>query len=268
MTASFTSRLGLYKVNPGTGELVDPVKLNNSMDRLDSAVGAGGMTAAARAALTSTTAFDGQMVRETDTRKLYVRNNTQGVWEQMLVSVGGLVDIDSTGKILFGTGGDTNLYRAGTNVLKTDDQFQPAGGLFVSNGAHKLMTQSNDFQLAANYTMTTTVTDLPGMTWTFTTIRANALAVVTWHGDFTTTGSGVGTGIMRLAIDGADLINPQALFNGGNTTAGARATVGNQAHITLGAAGSHTIKARAQESATLGMILQSLHTSMNIQIFE
>lgn len=272
MSASATAKLGLDKPNPGTGEPVDVAKLNASMDKIDAAMGGTTVTSTTRPA----TPFDNQHIRETDTRRFYVRNNTLGTWEQLLVSAGGLVEIDTTGKILLGV--DTNLYRSAANTLKTDDAMVVTGALtsgaitapsaVINGGAHKLMTQANDFQLASAYPLTATLTDLPGMSWTFTTLRANALAVVTWHGDFQTTGGTVGTGLLKINVDAVDVASPQAIFNAANTTAGGRATPGNQTHISLAAAGSHTIKLRAQQSGALGMTLNALHTTMDILIFE
>lgn len=306
MTSSLTARAGLYKVNPGTGELVDPVKLNNSMDKIDSLLGAPGMTTAARTAMT---AFDGQIARETDgTKRLFIRDTPGAAWKQVMMAdspyasaivsnrplaadtafsstVGAEAQqrliVTADGKYTWGSGtavGDTNLYRSAANVLKTDDAMVVTGtltsgaitapGAVINSGAHKLLTQVNDLQLAAAYTLTATLTDLPGMSWTFFTLRANALAVCTWHGDFTTTGGTVGTGLLKLNVDTVDVASPQAIFNAANTTAGGRATTGNQTHITLSASGSHTIRLRAQMSGTLGMLLQALHTTLNIQIYE
>lgn len=274
MSSSLTSRLGLVKPNPGTGEPVNvATQINATLDKIDAAISAASVTAATRPAAP----FDGQLIRETDTRRMYVRNNTQVAWDQVLTSAGGLVEVDTAGKILLGV--DTNLYRSAANTLKTDDALVVTGaltsgaitasGAVINSGNHKLMTQANDLNSTGTLNLSTTITDVPGCTWTFFTLRANAMAIITYHGDFETTAGSAGTGIVQLSVDGAAVINPQAMFNGGNTTLGTRASTGNQAHVILAAAGSHTIKIRGQMAVgTTGIRLNPGHTSMNIQIFE
>lgn len=295
MSAGATARLGLPKPNPGTGELVNVVtQMNAAYDKIDTTAGA--------APYTSTTLpsapYHGQMVRETDTRRVRIWNATQGSWDQFVVSgsthlaqveveravvadhayrtkVSGeasqryVMQVDGRMEWGNGAGGrDTTLYRAGADVLKTDDQFQAVGGVYLANGSHRVLTNWQDRSLASAYPLTTTITDIPGMSWTFTTLRSGALAIVTYSGDFLTGGSSAGTGTMRLNVDAADVASCQAIFNAGNTTAGSRSTSGNQAFITLGGAGSHTIKARGNLVGAGPITLQALHTTMNIQIFE
>lgn len=265
MSSSTTPRLGFVKPNPGTGEPVNvATQINATLDKIDAAISAASVTSGTRPA----SPFDGQIIRETDSRLMYVRNNTQSAWDGILTSPGGTLFVNSSNQLVWSN--DTILYRSAANTLKTDDHLQVAhtSGILVNGGAHKMLTQVMDFQLGAAYPLTATVTDLPSMTWTFSTLRANALAVVKWVGDFTTTAGSAGTGLMRINVDGVDVATPEAHFNGGNTTAGTRSTTSNDTHVILSSAGSHTIKARASMAGTLGMKLEALHTTMNILIFE
>lgn len=77
--STLTTRLGLTKPdpNPTTGDFVDVAVLNTDFDKIDAAVSATVATSATRPA----TPFDGQLVRETDTRRVIVRNATQSVWD-------------------------------------------------------------------------------------------------------------------------------------------------------------------------------------------
>lgn len=294
MSSSTTARLGFVKPTPGTGEPVNlATQINAMLDKIDAALGATIVTSTTR----PVSPWDGQVIRETDTRRLYVRNNTQSAWDQLVVAGSthlSQIDVEraavgdhtyrtkvtgesqprlivqADGVLSWGSGGgasDTNLYRGGASILKTDDTFD-APSYRVQGSAGKLMTQFNDFQLGAQYTLTATMTDLSGMSWTFSTVKANAIAVVTWRGDFNTTASSAGTGVMRINVDAVDVATPEAHFSGANTAAGARSTSGNETHIILGSAGSHTIKARASMSGTLGMRLEAAHTTMNVRIFE
>lgn len=152
MTSSLTSRLKLYKANPGTGENVDVAKLNQSLDKIDGAIGATEVTSTTRPA----TPYPNQLIRETDTRRLYIWNATQSSWDQIVVSgsrfrstvdverdtigqtffsgyIAGdaqpRITIQAGGPIFWGAGGtqDVNLYRAGANTLKTDNNVQIVG---------------------------------------------------------------------------------------------------------------------------------------------
>lgn len=156
-----TTRLGLQKPNddPQTGDFLDVNVLNSNADKLDAAVGATPVTSATRPAAP----FDGQFIRETDTRRLYVRNNTEGVWEQIATpgparfrspfdverdtagqtfyngyltgEANPRFSVSGTGGINWGpgsAGGDTNLYRGSVgNQLRTDDDFVVGGSLEV-----------------------------------------------------------------------------------------------------------------------------------------
>lgn len=74
-----TSRLALAKPDPDpvTGDFVNIATLNTNSDKIDAAVGAPPFTVATHPA----SPFHGQLIRETDTRRLLVWNTTQAVWD-------------------------------------------------------------------------------------------------------------------------------------------------------------------------------------------
>lgn len=84
MSTSSTSRLGLIKPNPGTGEPVNVAHLNNAFDKIDSVVGATICTSATRPA----NPFHGQIIRETDTRAIRIWNATQSTWDTIIITPG------------------------------------------------------------------------------------------------------------------------------------------------------------------------------------
>jgi hypothetical protein len=80
--ATATTRLALRKPdpNPTTGDLVDVANdLNANWDKVDSVIGALICTAGTRPG----TPYDGQIIRETDTRKISVWNATQAIWQSL-----------------------------------------------------------------------------------------------------------------------------------------------------------------------------------------
>lgn len=74
-----TSRLALAKPDPdpATGDFVNVGTLNGNADKLDAAAGAFPCTAATRPGAP----WHGQIIRETDTRRVLVWNATQAVWD-------------------------------------------------------------------------------------------------------------------------------------------------------------------------------------------
>lgn len=81
MSTTSTTRLGIVKPTPGTGEPVNlQTQINDSWDKIDSAIGATICTSSTRPA----SPFHGQFIRETDTRKLYVWNATQSAWDLVM----------------------------------------------------------------------------------------------------------------------------------------------------------------------------------------
>jgi hypothetical protein len=82
-----TTRLGLVKPdpNPTTGDFVDVTVINANSDKIDAAVGATVCTSGTRPA----SPYDGQVIRETDTRRMYIWNATQAAWDQVLIGGAG-----------------------------------------------------------------------------------------------------------------------------------------------------------------------------------
>jgi len=77
MSSTTTSRLGLIKPTPGTGEPVNvATQINQAWDKIDAAIGATICTSTTR----PSPAFDGQIIRETDTGVIAVRNDAAGTW--------------------------------------------------------------------------------------------------------------------------------------------------------------------------------------------
>jgi hypothetical protein len=66
-----------------------------------------------------------------------------------------LTAIDSAGKLVFGSGGDTNLYRSASNTLATDDDFNIKGGkaLKIDGGTSGTVTLQTA-SVAGTYTLT------------------------------------------------------------------------------------------------------------------
>lgn len=74
-----TTRLALTKPdpNPTTGDFLDVTTLNTNFDSLDANIGAVPCTSGTRPA----SPWHGMLIRETDTRRLYVWNATQTTWD-------------------------------------------------------------------------------------------------------------------------------------------------------------------------------------------
>jgi len=159
-----TSRLALYKSASDGSEDVDYTQdIGDNLDKIDLAVGALAVT-------TSTfpsAPWDGQLVRDTDTDRLWVSNGTSpasGSWQEICTpaasqiftaGLGSEVSAAATnaivayvtddtanrftvggdGRIWWGSGAatlDTNLYRSAANTLKTDDSFAVGTNLTVA----------------------------------------------------------------------------------------------------------------------------------------
>lgn len=168
-----TSRLVLLKPNshPVTGDFVDISVINGNMDKLDGVVSATPCTSGTRPG----SPFQGQIILETDTGKVFVRSGSN--WLQIPVvnsagthlifsglelnltraastdtvlygqvvgdSVGRLL-IQASGRIEIGPGGaggrDVNLYRGGTNILQTDDSLV-VGGTITASAMRPVMSE-------------------------------------------------------------------------------------------------------------------------------
>lgn len=189
MSASTTSRLGLVKPSPGTGELVNvATQINASYDKIDDAIGAAPCTSTTR----PVSPFHGQIIRETDTRRLYAWNATNSAWDQIATAGPGRlrasldVDRDTSGQgaintyvsgdtnprmsvlgsgfISWGPGNaaaDVNLYRESAGVLKSDDTLISSGVAVTSDTTNSAAIQNVETVIATitNYTF------LPGVAY-------------------------------------------------------------------------------------------------------
>jgi hypothetical protein len=80
--ATSTTRLALRKPdpNPTTGDFVDvAADLSANWDKIDAAIGATICTSGTRPGAP----WDGQVIRETDTRRIAIWNNTQAIWQSI-----------------------------------------------------------------------------------------------------------------------------------------------------------------------------------------
>lgn len=101
MARTTTTRIALSKPTPGTGEPVNAsIDVGTNWDKVDAAVGAQICTSGTR----PVSPYDGQMIRETDTRRMYVWNATQSAWDQLVLPY-------PAGSILTGSGGSTGGLR-------------------------------------------------------------------------------------------------------------------------------------------------------------
>lgn len=81
MAELVTTRLSLVAPDPGTSEPVDLADhLADNWAKIDASIGAFPCTEATKPG----SPFDGQIIRTTDTRRVYVYNATQTRWEQVL----------------------------------------------------------------------------------------------------------------------------------------------------------------------------------------
>lgn len=102
-------------------------------------------------------------------------------------------------------------------------------------------------------TLSTSYQDVPGATKTFTTAKANTVAVVAINADASWGGSiTIGdTIIVTIAVDGTDDNSKSAIVVGtGSSFNGAAFGAGCTYAVTLASAGSHTIKMRAKRTAS------------------
>lgn len=247
MSSSSTSRLGLHKPDPGTGEPVDVAKLNQSMDKIDAAIAPAVVTSTTRPA----SPYPNQMIRETNTGRTYIWNATSSAWNQIVIPgvattladvvversaagdivIRGLVSGDSQSRVLISANGtmtwgsgsaspDTNLYRGGANMLKTDDNLEVAGYLDVDGGvsfgnAAMQPTESEDNTLNNGIASLTPIAGTPQVGHTFVAppsgsvmvsvsgyIQCGAAATQVILSFEVRQGSTVGSGTVIYAADG------------------------------------------------------------------
>jgi hypothetical protein len=179
MPQSPTPKLGLYRTLADGSEDYDVVlDLLNNWDKVDAAMGATAVTSSTRPA----SAYNGQMIRETDTGRIYVSNGTLpgsasfgtqpfvvGVRaigasaNVAMLKVGQSADtqdrfmVDSDSELWWGSGSatvDTNLYRSGANTLKTDDSLIVNGDLTVLGiGQSVYLERTSDTATASDATV-------------------------------------------------------------------------------------------------------------------
>ncbi len=256
MSETTTTRLGLTKPVPGSGEPVDLADhINGNLDKVDAAIGFAPVTSATRPVVP----FDGQAIRETDTGRIFYHNGSSPAsagWVQMAAAG---IDL-----------GTSNWSTAGSGSF---------GFLQVSNGlsAGSLSTGGAEIRpiralharATAVLNLTATVTDVPGATLTFTTTYPNTAYVAIWAANFNGIAAGTPTGIVQLNIDGSDLTAPELVWNQANVAAGSQTTGGTSYVGVLASAGSHTFKLRGSRSggADSQIRVNAAHTQLTLLIF-
>lgn len=115
-----------------------------------------------------------------------------------------------------------------------------------------------------DYTLTTTLTDIPSATRTFSTSAANARAVITAQCDCWVTTVGA-QAVIRLSVDGA--MQPEdVVFD--VPTASARIPGIGTWQVTLASSGSHTIKLRGYKDAGGASVLRLVASQLSIVVYE
>ncbi len=174
-----TTKLGLYKALADGSEFFNlTLDLLNNWDKIDAAMGATQVTSTTRPA----SAYNGQLIRETDTLRVYISNGTlpgsasfttqlftsggrtiSASGSTRLLKVGRTTDsddrfyIDADGVNWWGSGSatpDTNMYRSAVNTLKTDDNFTVAGNLQVDGiGQRTILVRNSDAAITSDATV-------------------------------------------------------------------------------------------------------------------
>lgn len=238
----FTSRLALNKPNPDpvTGDIVDITKLNENADKIDGAISATVCTSSTRPA----TPFQGQIIAETDTNKLYVRIGT--TWFRVFsenasvaLTTNGEINVtraaatdtayyaiangDTVGRLLIRADGqinwgpgngsrDVNLYRVTAGLLGTDDAFQAAGA--VAGAAYENIRTTPSASIAATETVIQSLTfpAVVGLTYNVTAVQscqgdaANVLALMRLRWATGSTLTTAGTRLLTI-LPNADVAN-------------------------------------------------------------
>lgn len=131
----------------------------------------------------------------------------------------------------------------------------------------KIQAKTYEGVCSSSVTIGTALADVTGATVTFTTATASALAVIIWTGDFNTTVAGAGViALVQTNTDGVDYA-PRQLLRDLNATG--RITLSQRLRLTLGAAGSHTIKLRTQKTGAGGTVQLGVdHTGLTVTVHE
>lgn len=108
-----------------------------------------------------------------------------------------------------------------------------------------------------------TLTDVPGVTITFTTETDLAEVQVWWFMDADLSGATTSTGNSRVLLDNVTPSDTFAMF--GAEVATDRATTGQQHKFTIPTAGSHTIKVQATTPANYTI---NVYTTLQLLVHE
>lgn len=289
MSRTTTTRIGLSKPTPGTGEPVNAsIDVGTNWDKVDAAVGAQICTSGTRPA----TPYDGQMIRETDTRRMYIWNATQSAWDQIVLpypagsiltgsggSTAGLrmtssgaaaanrylalrgsgdtVDhfaMDYDGLHQWGPGSgalDTNLYRSAADTLKTDDNLIVAGNLTVTGAFTGRQQRINQsVRTTSTGTFTTTETSIDSVS---ASLVSGRIYKVYWFGRIQ---SSVADGYVRLRIREDSVAGTQLQLGqiGTNVAASQSFTLMLEAEFTAVSTASKTFHVTAVRQSGTGNI--------------
>jgi hypothetical protein len=216
MSTSSTTRLGLVKPDPGTGEPVNvAAQINASMDKIDAAVGATICTSTTR----PSPPFNGQIIVETDTKRVYVYHQTTTTWLQLMVDAAEFLGsimltrpsstntilaaqasgdsqrryvVNAAGTMSWGPGNagqDVILQRTGANVLSV------SGAIGVSTGYDYVTSSITG--LGTSETVVLTVSSM--------VFKANTAYQVTMHGlVYGTTGERTHMRLRKTNTSGTD----------------------------------------------------------------
>lgn len=110
--------------------------------------------------------------------------------------------------------------------------------------------------------------NLTGCAFTFTTTRANAVAIVNLVIDWDPDNQTLATYIGFIALNGADITNPQVIFEN-NVTTSNRATHPQNYLVPIPTAGSHTIQARVQRASGTGLVVaNATHSTLTATVYQ
>lgn len=289
MSRTTTTRIGLSKPTPGTGEPVNAsIDVGTNWDKVDDAVGAQICTSGTRPG----SPYDGQMIRETDTRRMYIWNATQSAWDQIVLpypagsiltgsggSTAGLrmtssgaalnnrylalrgsgdtVDhfaMDYDGLHQWGPGSgalDTNLYRSAADTLKTDDNLIVAGNLTVTGAFTGRQQRINQsVRTTSTGTFTTTETSIDSVS---ASLVSGRIYKVYWFGRIQ---SSVADGYVRLRIREDSVAGTQLQLGqiGTNVAASQSFTLMLEAEFTAVSTASKTFHVTAVRQSGTGNI--------------
>ncbi|PWR08565.1 hypothetical protein DKT68_15220 [Micromonospora acroterricola] len=159
--------------------------------------------------------------------------------------------------------------------VNSDPPNGPALGQQLAEAVEALFVAKQPLQgtavLSSLYTLTSTITDLPGCSITKSVPRSGAVALLTWTADcvLTVAGSTSLMAVVNVMIDGVDQAAPQSLWGPGNQAVqtNTRGTTSGSMTVVLGSSGSHTFKLRAAASSATGQIkLNAQHTQLTVLI--